>query len=125
MFVLKGFWDKEPTYFVNMFYKNGDNVIHLSTTVDEAKRYDNPEDAQIDLEKLARNVFKIYPICPVCDKEYDGRPALSRKDNKTLICPNCGVGEAFMDFIDHQDETKDLGESVITFIETQKKATNL
>ena len=33
-------------------------------------------------------------VCPLCGKEYDGVPALSRKDNETLICPECGTREA-------------------------------
>ena len=34
-------------------------------------------------------------ICPKCGLPYEGRPAaLSRDDNKTLICPDCGVREA-------------------------------
>ena len=33
-------------------------------------------------------------ICPKCGKEYTGRPALSRADNKTMICPDCGIHEA-------------------------------
>ena len=33
-------------------------------------------------------------ICPKCGQPYKGRPALSREDNKTLICPDCGVREA-------------------------------
>lgn len=33
-------------------------------------------------------------ICPECGKEYSSRPALSRKDNKTMICPKCGMMEA-------------------------------
>lgn len=32
--------------------------------------------------------------CPICGKTYAEHPALSRKDNKTLICPDCGVREA-------------------------------
>jgi hypothetical protein len=37
-------------------------------------------------------------ICPICRNDYDGRyPALSRRDNKTEICPNCGVMEAMED----------------------------
>ena len=32
--------------------------------------------------------------CPVCGKEYTAPPALSRKDNKTQICPLCGMREA-------------------------------
>ena len=37
-------------------------------------------------------------ICPRCGKEYDGYPAISRKDNKTEICPDCGIEEAFEDY---------------------------
>ena len=32
--------------------------------------------------------------CPICNKEFTERPALSRKDNKTEICPECGMREA-------------------------------
>lgn len=32
--------------------------------------------------------------CPKCGKYYIGYPALSRRDNKTKICPKCGVEEA-------------------------------
>ena len=32
--------------------------------------------------------------CPKCGKTYTGRPALSREDNETLICPDCGILEA-------------------------------
>lgn len=40
-------------------------------------------------------------ICPKCGKEYSGYPAISRVDNKTEICPDCGVAEAFDDYINH------------------------
>lgn len=33
-------------------------------------------------------------ICPRCGKEYTGRPALSRADDQTPICPDCGTREA-------------------------------
>ena len=32
--------------------------------------------------------------CPRCGKPYTGAPALSRADNETLICPDCGTREA-------------------------------
>lgn len=32
--------------------------------------------------------------CPKCKREYKGHPALSRLDNKTYICPACGIAEA-------------------------------
>lgn len=35
--------------------------------------------------------------CPICGKEYTEPPAISRKDNKTGICPDCGTLEALED----------------------------
>ena len=32
--------------------------------------------------------------CPLCGKPYTGHPALSRTDNETLICPDCGTRQA-------------------------------
>ena len=33
-------------------------------------------------------------ICPRCGKAYSEPAALSRADNQTLICPDCGTREA-------------------------------
>ena len=33
-------------------------------------------------------------VCPLSGRIYDGAPALSREDNKTLICPDCGTRQA-------------------------------
>ena len=33
-------------------------------------------------------------VCPHCGKTYSERPAISREDNETLICPDCGTREA-------------------------------
>ena len=33
-------------------------------------------------------------ICPICGKTYYEPPALSRTDNETLICPDCGILES-------------------------------
>lgn len=33
-------------------------------------------------------------ICTRCGKPYHGAPALSRVDNESLICPDCGTREA-------------------------------
>ncbi len=39
------------------------------------------------------NITKIN-ICPICGQSYHERPAISRKDNKTPICPDCGTRQA-------------------------------
>ena len=35
-----------------------------------------------------------YRTCPICGKPYTEPPALSRRDNATDICPDCGMMEA-------------------------------
>lgn len=48
-------------------------------------------------------------ICPNCRQAYTARPALSRKDNKTLICPDCGIREALTGLgIDFEEQEKIL-----------------
>jgi len=38
--------------------------------------------------------IRISAVCPMCGKPYTGHPALSREDDRTEICPDCGVREA-------------------------------
>ena len=33
-------------------------------------------------------------VCPLCGGLYHEHPALSRTDNETLICPDCGTRQA-------------------------------
>ena len=33
-------------------------------------------------------------VCPRCGRSFGEPPALSRLDNETLICPDCGTREA-------------------------------
>lgn len=37
-------------------------------------------------------------ICPKCGEVITERPSISREDNKTEICSNCGLSEALEDF---------------------------
>ena len=45
---------------------------------------------------MNRNIIKIK-ICPSCNREITGHPAISRRDNKTKICAPCGTIEAIID----------------------------
>ncbi|MCD7723756.1 MAG: hypothetical protein LUH82_07425 [Clostridiales bacterium] len=42
-------------------------------------------------ENINSDIFK---TCPKCGNEYHGVGAISRVDNKTLICPDCSTREA-------------------------------
>ena len=49
------------------------------------------EALNISLEETGMTETK---VCPLCGKTYTGHPALSRKDDNTPICPDCGTLEA-------------------------------
>lgn len=52
----------------------------------------------IKLEVLITENSDINNKCPKCNNELGKYPAISRKDNKTEICSNCGMLEALDDF---------------------------
>ena len=45
-----------------------------------------------------RGTWQSYDVCPRCDSAITTFPALSRKDNKTDICSDCGTAEAMEDY---------------------------
>lgn len=45
-------------------------------------------------------------ICPKCGKVISDYPALSRKDNRTEICSNCGTLEALESVIEYERKIK-------------------
>ena len=49
------------------------------------------EALNISLEDAGMTATK---VCPLCGRTYTGHPALSRKDDNTPICPDCGTLEA-------------------------------
>ena len=50
--------------------------------------------------------------CPKCGRTYTEYPALSRTDNKTLICPDCGIREA----LESMEVSKEEQEKIISII---------
>ena len=51
-------------------------------------------------------------ICPRCGKIYSGVPALSRADNKTFLCPDCGTREALESIGVEADEQEKILETI-------------
>ena len=45
--------------------------------------------------------------CPHCGEQMSKFPALSRRDNKTLICSDCGKLEALIDIMNAYKEKED------------------
>ncbi len=62
-------------------------------------------------------------ICPICGREYSERPALSRRDNQTEICPECGMMEAIETACSTKVYTAYSSEADITFIMEDKGKT--
>lgn len=66
----------------------------LSKNIGTAKRIDGKTNYYVGVSK----------ICPSCYTAIVGYPAISRKDNKTEICSECGTLEAVENLINYQKE---------------------
>ena len=51
-------------------------------------------------------------VCPLCGKMYCGVPALSRTDNETLICPDCGTRQALQSIGVDAEEQEQIIETI-------------
>ena len=51
---------------------------------------------------------KISAVCPLCGATYHERPALSRADGESLICPDCGIREALASIGIEPDEQEKI-----------------
>lgn len=51
-------------------------------------------------------------ICPICGQTYHEPPALSRADEKTQICPDCGTREALQSMGVDTDEQERIIETI-------------
>ena len=57
-----------------------------------------------------KNIICSIKVCPRCGKGYTAPSALSRQDNETLICPDCGTREALDTLgISNEEKEKILG----------------
>ena len=97
--------DKDIWYYVGDYGTDGKKLEprqKYSSFLADAKRYDDMDLLRDDLDLLHESVTrKILEIqrCPKCKKEFTEYPALSRVDNETEICPECGVEESIRAYI--------------------------
>ncbi len=59
-------------------------------------------------------------VCPHCGRSFVEPPALSRVDNQTMVCPDCGVREALAAIGCQPDEVERILETIRAA--TRKKA---
>lgn len=109
-YVIKGLVNNQIVYFIRLkdelLWNSHFDVRTCSTTIDEATRYNSYNDALYVIKECKLHNFDVYPVCPICGEDYNEHPAISRKNNKTEICPNCGIGEAFIDFCNNYKKNK-------------------
>ena len=60
-------------------------------------------------------------ICPRCGKAYHGPPALSREDNETLICPDCGTRQALQSIGVDTAEQEQIIETIHRHMESRER----
>lgn len=110
-YVIKGIVKEQVVYFIGLkdevLWEDKEfQVRTCSLNLDDATTYNSYDEALYVIRELELSGFDIYPICPICGEEYEEHPAISRKDNKTKICPRCGLGEAVIDFCDNYKKNK-------------------
>lgn len=102
MYLIRGDYKSGYLYYVDTEFPNHNPYITYSFNREYAMIIKDYKLAQSILEDINDSRFKIYNVCPICKHEYDGYLALSRKENKTPICSECGMKEAIVNFINNQ-----------------------
>ena len=54
--------------------------------------------------------------CPLCGSIYFDTPALSRADNKTAICPDCGIRQSLDSIGVAKEEQDDILQTIHKYI---------
>ena len=60
-------------------------------------------------------------VCPRCGKAYHRPPALSREDNETLICPDCGTRQALQSIGVDTAEQEQIIETIHRHMESRER----
>ena len=47
-------------------------------------------------------------VCPLCGETYRGASAMSREDNQTPICPDCGVRQSLVSIGIKSEEIEEI-----------------
>ena len=105
MYVIKTYWYRMSAYYVGSEYDDNGNITvkDLTEHISKATHYDDIEEAEDVCRSLNDSSYKVYPVCPICNLDYEGHPAISRHNNKMLICSECGVKEALEIFFQNKE----------------------
>lgn len=62
---------------------------------------------------------RMNAVCPRCGAIYHERPAISRLDNCTAICPDCGTREALMTLGIEKEEQDKIIRAIHGFLDSR------
>ena len=101
LYVIKGFYKNETIYYISTESSSHPNlpIWKVTNNIENATKYSNLDIAISNCKDLRCHLFKVYPVCPICNTDYSEHSAISRIDNFTEICPGCGIREALDNFI--------------------------
>ena len=85
-----------------MFHVRKDHVDFMYEPIQKV------EPIKLEIEVIENTTDE---LCPICNKELGQYPALSKKDNETKICSNCGMLEALEAFNKHLKESESNDEN--------------
>ena len=105
MYVIKSHWYRMPVYYIDCEYDNNGNITirNLTEEISNATFYNDIDEAEKVCRSINNPLFKVYPVCPICNPDYKERPAISRYNNETLICSVCGIKEALEIFMQNKE----------------------
>ena len=111
-YVIKGMLENKEVYYKKtsneVLWNTEWEVPNFSLSIADATLFNSTDTAEKVCSSIGFGDFKIYPVCPMCHKEYSGYPAVSRYDNKTKICDRCGLVEALTDFIEYEKKATNM-----------------
>ncbi len=84
MYILKGNIKAQEVYFQKfnnqMLFGSMFKVSCCSETIDGARMFSDKELDEVEEICLkTHHTFKIYPVCPTCNNEYEEHPAISKR----------------------------------------------
>lgn len=90
---------KYVKYGVNIYeLKQGYDEDYILQNIDYALSHRDIDDMVTGyLEGEPTGAILMVHECPKCHELYAGYPAISRSDNFTKICTDCGIAEAIME----------------------------
>lgn len=90
----KGLSDRQLKKLLSISPRISDNEGKIEFIFPYTRDPDTVKLRMAQVEKICSVFRKDESICPKCGKGYSGYLAISRGDNKTPICPECGTREA-------------------------------